>query len=133
MDAQTLTFFFVTSLIVVNIILFAPIDSYSLSQLFLCYQGKNRKTTLLRVKNKLAKECCSCRGHNKVIRVCLNCITSHVRIFIYSLFLFLANDMLLQSNGKLAHMIERSLCMREILGSMSGFSIFISLSPFEYL
>ena len=38
--------------------------------------------------------------------------------------LFLANGILLQSNGKLAQMVERPLCMREVPGSMPGFSNF---------
>ena len=38
--------------------------------------------------------------------------------------------MLLQSNGELAQMVERPLCMREVPGSMPGFSNFFSLFLF---
>ena len=48
-------FFFVTSLILVDIILFAPIDSNSLSQLFLCYQERNRKTIPFKSEKQIGK------------------------------------------------------------------------------
>ena len=49
-------FLFVTCLLLVNIILFTPIDSNSLSgQLFLCYQGKNRKNNPFKSEKQIGK------------------------------------------------------------------------------
>ena len=75
------------------------------------------KWTYLWTRNTTVCAPFTCKHGANLPLSCLNCAT--------------------RSNGKLAQMVERTLCMQEVPGSMPGFStlfFFISLSaPFWYL